>query len=93
MGGAMKKFELLNSVGLTIKTLRFERGWAQDTLAELADLHRNYVQKLENGETNIGLYNLSKIVGAFHLTLAEFFEFDRKLLSLRNEKKRPPLST
>jgi transcriptional regulator with XRE-family HTH domain len=47
---------------------------SQETLAERASLHRNYVGGIERGERDVGIVALGRLVGALGLTLAEFFE-------------------
>ena len=51
-------------VGFKIRTIRQDRGFSQEKLAALADLHRAYVGQIERGEKNIGLKNLEKIAKA-----------------------------
>ncbi len=51
--------------------LRFKRGWSQETLADLAGLHRTYISGIERAERNVGLDNVEKIAAAFGLPISE----------------------
>jgi transcriptional regulator with XRE-family HTH domain len=65
--------DLPAAIGKRIRRLREERDISQEALAELADLHRNYVGSVERGERDIGIKALARLVGALDLSLAEFF--------------------
>jgi transcriptional regulator with XRE-family HTH domain len=47
--------------GNRVRELRLQRKLSQEKLAELADLHRNYVGGIERGERNVSLLNIVKL--------------------------------
>ncbi len=76
-----------------IRLLRTLRGWSQETLAGLTDLHRTYIGAIERAEGNPCLNNIEKIARAFEVPvrtlLDERFEdlFDHEIN--RVEEPRP----
>jgi transcriptional regulator with XRE-family HTH domain len=44
---------------------------SQEKLAELADVHRNYIGKIERGEHNITINNLCQLAAVFERPLSE----------------------
>jgi transcriptional regulator with XRE-family HTH domain len=60
--------------GKSIRTLREERGYSQEELAERAGLHRNYVGGIERGERNVGLENVGKLAKALAVRTRDLFE-------------------
>jgi transcriptional regulator with XRE-family HTH domain len=50
-----------------VREIRLQRGLSQEKLAELADLHRNYVGGVERGERNVSLLNIVKIARGLNI--------------------------
>ncbi len=62
------------SFGKQVRKLRLERGLSQEKLAELADLHRNYVGGVERGERNIAIINIVALAHALRVKPAKLLD-------------------
>ncbi|RYD74437.1 MAG: XRE family transcriptional regulator [Verrucomicrobiaceae bacterium] len=53
---------------------RQELNISQERLAELADLHRNYVGSVERGERNVAIDNMERLAKAVGKTISELLD-------------------
>lgn len=60
--------------GRRVRQLRLRLGLSQEKLAELADLHRNYVGGVERGERNIALVNIVALAHALKVRPAKLLD-------------------
>jgi len=66
--------DLRKKFGNCVRKFRRERELSQEKLAELADLHRNYVGRVERGEQNIALLNIVALAHALKVRPAKLME-------------------
>lgn len=66
---------IIGQMAARIKMLRVTHGWNQETLAEIAGMHRNYIGHIERGEVNTGLTNIGKLANAFDMSVSELMKF------------------
>ena len=60
-------------LGLAIRRRRQELGYSQERLAEIADVHRNFVGHIERGEQNVSIDSLVRFSAALKVKLADLF--------------------
>jgi transcriptional regulator with XRE-family HTH domain len=64
----------LKIFGKRVRKLRKARGLSQEELAEIAELHRNYIGGIERGERNVALLNILRLAQALGVSLSELLE-------------------
>jgi transcriptional regulator with XRE-family HTH domain len=67
-----------------VRELRKARGWSQEDLAEVADLHRTYIGGIERALRNVSLWNIAKLAHAFQVPISELFTMSKP----RSKEKR-----
>jgi transcriptional regulator with XRE-family HTH domain len=61
--------EVLVAFGRAVRSLRVDRGWSQERLAEEAAIHRTYVGDVERGLRNVSLVNIERLARALSVDL------------------------
>jgi len=61
-------------IGEVIREHRIAMDISQEKLAELADVHRNYIGKIERGEQNITINSLCRFANVFKCPLSKLME-------------------
>lgn len=56
--------------GMAVRARREALLLTQEKLAELADLHTNYVSSVERGERNLGLHNVVRLAYALEMPVS-----------------------
>ena len=67
----------LMAFGTRLRELREQRGLSQEKLAEMADLHRNYVGQLERGKSNVSLLAIVKLARSLNVKPVKLIELVR----------------
>ncbi|MCD4812726.1 helix-turn-helix domain-containing protein [bacterium] len=70
----MKKDQISIKFGEKVRKVRIKKGLSQEKLAELADLHRNYIGMIERAERNVTLMNAAKIAKALKLRVRDLID-------------------
>ena len=65
----------LDKLGKNIAKYRNAKGWSQEKLAEVVDLSREYVTRVEKGEKNISLKKLFAIADALEVDFCNLTNF------------------
>lgn len=66
--------DVLNKFGNKIRTLRLEKNWSQEVLAEKTGFHRTYIGMIERGERNLSLKNIETFANTFEIKISELLE-------------------
>lgn len=67
--------QLLMNIGKKVKQLREDRGLTQEELSFGASVHRTQISRIENGENNVSMSSISRLVDYFQIEYPEFFDF------------------
>ncbi|USX25535.1 helix-turn-helix domain-containing protein [Oxalobacteraceae bacterium OTU3CINTB1] len=60
--------------GAVVRARRLGLGLSQEALADLAEIDRSHMGKLERGERNVSFLNILRIANAIHCKPSELFQ-------------------
>lgn len=63
----------LKKFGKNIRSIRIKRGWTQERLAEIAEIHPVYVSYIEKGSRNPSVVKIFRIIRALRCNPADAF--------------------
>lgn len=64
--------DIIQVFGTNLKKYRIEKGYSQEELAALCNLHRTYISDIERFQRNISLENVQKIADALEIEAYKF---------------------
>jgi transcriptional regulator with XRE-family HTH domain len=75
----MVEEDVVKRFGETVRRLRSEQGFSQESFAERCGVHRTYMGIIERGEKAVTIVTAKKIARALGITLADLFgKLERK---------------
>lgn len=66
----------LKKFGMNLKIERMKKGYTQETLAEIVNMHEKHIGKIETGNQNVTLKTINKLAEALETEAVKFFNFD-----------------
>ena len=67
----MQELHYRNRLGERIRKFRSKRGWSQEEFADICQINRSYMGRIERGELNLTLESLKKIGKGLDITVSE----------------------
>ena len=64
ISGKVDEQGALKRLGVSIRAARKAKGYSQEALADLAEIDRSHMGKIERGERNVSLLNLIRVSNA-----------------------------
>lgn len=60
-------------IGLRVKSMREQKGFSIEHLANVSNVDRNYISDIEKGQRNVSIIIIEKIIHALDVDFATFF--------------------
>lgn len=70
-GKAQRSISARQRLAFQIRAIRQAAALSQETLGDLAGLHRTYIGSIERGERNVSIDNVERIAGALGVDILD----------------------
>ncbi|MFM9988710.1 helix-turn-helix domain-containing protein [Flavobacterium sp.] len=67
---------LKEKFGNKIKTLREQKGYSIEYLANISNIDRTYISDIEKGTRNVSLLIIEKLAKAFEIKIQDLFDYE-----------------
>lgn len=71
----ISEVEIIKSTGFQIRKLREDKNLSQQNLADLCNMPKSTIARIERAEVNVKLITLIKIANSLEIELKEFFDY------------------
>lgn len=68
--------DVLKRIGLNFRIARVKKSLSQEAFAELANVHTNYIGKVERGEQNLTIKKVVSLANSLEISLDNILKFD-----------------
>lgn len=65
--------EILKKIGLNFRVERIKKSLSQEKFAELANVHTNYIGKVERGEQNLTIKKITALADSLNVPVENIF--------------------
>ena len=67
--------EILKQIGLNFRVERVKKHLSQEKFAEIANVHTNYIGKVERGEQNLTIRKTIELINALDIPISSIINF------------------
>lgn len=71
----LSHIDVLKKIGFNFRIERTKKGLSQERFAEIANVHTNYIGKVERGEQNLTVKKIVDLANALNCPIENIFDF------------------
>lgn len=68
--------DVLKKIGLNFRIARVKKSLSQEAFAELANVHTNYIGKVERGEQNLTIKKIVSLANSLEISIDNILKID-----------------